>query len=130
MPTDYPRPVEDHFLLQAVFHAYAMNVTNREAVYGDQAEPEFRVSTNELVRAALKGRYAVATMYVEREGPPTLWSEEHWTIPRNRVLHFTAALRFLASDDSDDVDFVDDLIDPARVLGMAEAWALRQGLFQ
>jgi hypothetical protein len=68
MPTDYPRPVEDHFLLQAVFHAYAMNVTNREAVYCDQAEPEFRASTDELGRLALKGRYAVSTMFLEDDG--------------------------------------------------------------
>ena len=39
MPTDYPRQVEDHFLLQAVFHVYVMNVTNREAVYRDEVEP-------------------------------------------------------------------------------------------
>jgi hypothetical protein len=121
--------VEDHFLLQAVFRAYAMNVTNRETVYRNQAAPEFRVSTNELVRAALKGRYAVATMYADHDSQPSLWSEEKWTIPRNRVVHFTAALRFLAGDDSDDVDFIGDHIDPARVLGMAEAWAMRQGLF-
>jgi hypothetical protein len=80
MPTDYPHPVEDHFLLQAVFHAYAMNVTNREVVYCDHAEPEFRVSTNELVRAALNRRYAVATMYVEHDGQPRLWSEEAWAL--------------------------------------------------
>jgi hypothetical protein len=130
MSIDYRRQVEDHFLLQAVFHAHASNVTNRKAVYRGQAEPVFRVTANKLVRAPLKGRYAVATMYVEHDGEPTLGSEAAWTIPRNRVLHFTAALRFLASDDSDDVDFVDDLIDPARVVGMAETWALWQGLIQ
>ena len=69
-------------------------------------------------------------MYVEDDGQPKLWSEEAWTIPRNHGLHFTATSRYLASEDSDDADFVGDVIDPARVLGMAEAWALRQGLFR
>ena len=130
MPTDYPRQVVDHFLLQAVFHAYSLNVLNRQAVYFQAADPEFCVTTDELVRAALRGRYAVATMLEDPDGRLTLRSDEAWAIPRNRVLQFSTALRFLASPDSDDIDFAGDTIDPAQVLGMVDAWAPRQGLFR
>lgn len=130
MPTDYPRHVIDHFLLQSVFRAYALNVSNRQAVYFHDADPDFRVSTDELVRAALKGRYAVASMLEEADGKTRLCVENEWAIPRDRVLQFSTALRFLASPDSDDVDFAGDAIDPAQVFGMAHYWALRQGLFR
>jgi hypothetical protein len=63
MQPDYLRPVIDHFLLQAAFHAYGMGMTNRKAAYLYDAEPEFRVSTDELVRAALKVHYAVKTVF-------------------------------------------------------------------
>jgi hypothetical protein len=76
MPTDYLRLAMNHFLLQAAFHAYAMNMTNGEFVCRDDAAPEFRVSTNEMVRLAVMGRYMIIAMYEEADEPPWWYRED------------------------------------------------------
>ena len=60
----------------------------------------------------------------------TLCSEAAWVRPRNRVLQRSAAMRHLTIGEADDPEFAANAIDPVRVFGMADAWALRQGKFR
>jgi len=129
MPTEYPRPVIDDFLFQAATQAFGAALSNPQAyTHGEHAD--LRVSVNDLIRMAVMGRYKVGTMYEEADGPARWCHEDGWSIPRNRMLQFTALVRFLASGAADHVLFEGTTINPTHVLRMADAWALRQGLFR
>ena len=131
MSQDLPRPVLDYFLVHAALQAHGRAVSNPEAVAFDGAEPRLSIPTDDLVRTALDDRYAVSTAMVGVDGQLQVYEDLSWAVPRNLVLQFSTVLRFILSGEVDGIPLRQgSAFDPAQVIGMAEAWALRQGLFQ
>ena len=128
MPPDYPRAVTDAFLLHAANVVFQTSMTNVKEHQREGAVAVYTVPFDEVVRIAMEGRYQVGTIYEAQPGIMETFTDDAWSIPRDRVLQFASLLRYMHSGEHDWE--MQPLPTPTQILGMADAWALRQGLFR